>query len=110
MNRKPIRKVSKRQQERLREYARVRLAYLKEHPWCEICKDTMGLFENARDIHHRYGTVGPLLTDTWTFLAVCRFHHRYIHDNIATSRKMGWICEKGYWNNIKAVNKLKENK
>lgn len=89
---KPIRKVSTRQAKRLREYTKVRKAYLEEHPFCVMCG------REATEVHHSAGKVGALLTHTPLFFALCFHHHRWVHDNIEEARGMGLICSKGDWN------------
>lgn len=111
--RKPIRKVSKRQQERLKEYRKVREAYLKEHPLCKCCQvvaawSGVKTVAASEDIHHRFGKAGSLLCDVRGFLGVCRKHHDYIHNNPREAREWGWIAPKFQWNNPKVFDMPKQ--
>ena len=78
-----VRKISVKQSKRLREYAKVRIAFLLDNKYC-FC----GCL--ATDIHHKKGRMGTLLTNTDYFLAVCRD----CHSRIELSPK--WAKEKGY--------------
>jgi hypothetical protein len=53
-----MRKVSKKQAERLRAYNKVRKVYLLSNTHCEGCKN------DATEIHHKKGRLGSLLCDT----------------------------------------------
>lgn len=81
-----MRKVSKKQAKRLREYKKVRDQYITEHPVCEVD----GCYQYATEIHHKKGRVGDLLTDPEFFLAVCHEHHRYIEDHPDWAKKYGY--------------------
>jgi hypothetical protein len=79
-----LRAVSKSKHELLKEYAKVRGEYLREHPLCECCKDY------ATQIHHKSGR-GKYLCDKSTFMAACWFCHRRIHDNPAWAKERGFL-------------------
>lgn len=83
---KPIAKVSDKEKDRLKEYRKVRKAYLITHPKCEV----KGCQKVAMEVHHKKGRIGDLLIDTSTFMAVCDEHHRLIEDNPQ------WAKEQGY--------------
>ena len=40
------------------------------------------------------GRLGPLLTDTTYWMAVCNFHHRHIEDNRAESYERGYLIKR----------------
>jgi len=76
----------KRQQEN-RRYTKLRLDYLKDHPYCEAEVQCCGLL--ATDIHHKKGR-GVLLNATQYWLAVCRTCHDWVesHPNQAKELKL----------------------
>ena len=49
-------------------------------------------------VHHSRGRMGNLLNEMKHWIPLCFRCHRWVHDHIAESRKMGLICEKGLWN------------
>ena len=86
--------VSKKMSERLKEYRILRGKFLHEYQWC-CCDHNIYLKEptscsrRSEDIHHMRGR-GKFLLDKTTWLAVCRNHHRMIHDNPV------WAAQHGY--------------
>ena len=100
---KPIRRVSKKRAAQLREYARLRAVYLRQHPYCEVWLSERGIDEYAlhipwvpfsarsTEIHHKAGRTGWRLNDTSQWLAVCREAHEWIHDHPAEARKRGYL-------------------
>lgn len=101
--RKPLKKISARRAEQLREYAKVKrewwntLVYFNggATPLCEFdgC-----LQESEKTPHHARGRVHSLLTDTRHWRSLCRFHHAWVHAFPAKARNMGLLCELGKWN------------
>lgn len=85
--RKPIARVSERQKERLKEYAKVKRAILRKPVVCMVSN----CYNRATDIHHMRGRAGSLLTDKRFLLPVCRGCHMDIHDDPAWARKHGYI-------------------
>lgn len=85
MKRSPLRRVSRKQGERLAVYRVLKGHYFEEHPACEMprCKKW------AEDIHHKAGR-GINTNNVEFFMAVCRTCHRKIHDQPV------WAAEKGY--------------
>jgi hypothetical protein len=81
----PLKRVSKKQQARLRIYYKLRADYLAQHPVCEVCGSN-----GSQDIHHKAGR-GSRLNDTEHFVACCRQCHRWIHDNANEAREKGWL-------------------
>lgn len=84
VTRKPIRKVSKKQAGKIRDYLKVRLVFMNDNPFCAVCG------KSATDVHHRKGKIGELLTVARHFLAVCRSCHTQIEENPE------WAKEQGY--------------
>jgi hypothetical protein len=88
--RKPIRKVSKKQETRMARYFRIRNPYIKANPICMICKAAL-----ATDLHHRRGRIGKLLFDSRWFMALCRNCHSYLHEHVAWAKEKGYLVP--YW-------------
>jgi hypothetical protein len=83
--RKAIKPVSDKRKDQNAEYSVLRLAFLEQHPLCQVC-----LSEEANQIHHQRGKEGPWLTDTSEFLTICG----ECHDRIENNRE--WAAEQGY--------------
>lgn len=100
LKRKPIRKISGKQGQRLIAYYRLRDQFLKENPHCSVCWDERGedgWVYPARDVHHRSGRRGNRLLDVGTFLGVCRRHHDAIHRDMKWARQMGYCLPREQW-------------
>lgn len=89
-----MRKVSLKQQKRLREYNKLRDDFLKDNPYCQASVMCHGLI--ATDIHHVRGKIGDKLTDTENFMSVCRQCHIWIHDNDKQARDLGFLKSRLY--------------
>lgn len=77
--RRPVRRVSLRQAERLRLYRKAVRLWKKKHPFCQVCIDLKSQpIRKTDDPHHRRGR-GKYLLDEKTWLPVCRQHHEMIH-------------------------------
>ncbi len=50
-----------------------------------------GCVREATEIHHARGRVGKMLNDKRYWWALCREHHRYLHDHGKQSRKLGLL-------------------
>jgi hypothetical protein len=85
-SKKPIAKRSKKRAKEEAEYSKVRLAYLKIFPVCEV----LNCGNKSTEIHHRQGRIGALLTDVNHFLAVCEPCHKYIEMHPAWSKEQGY--------------------
>jgi len=79
-----MKKISEKRAKQLREYGKLRDAYLRAFPCCALC------YREATDIHHKAGRSGERLNDTSNFLAVCRACHSKIELNPT------WAKENGY--------------
>lgn len=81
----PPKKVSAKEKDRKKEYAKVREKFLNGR-WCAYhghgCIPT--------EVHHGAGKIGDLLTDTRYFVAVCREAHRMIEE------RPNWAKANGY--------------
>ena len=99
--RTPMRRMSKKREKELAEYARISTQWLKAHPNCEIgealllagypvaCK----LLSNH--VHHVRGRRGSLLCDTRYFMASCNgeCHPRWIHQtHPKQARELGLLA------------------
>lgn len=94
--RKKMPVVSKKRKALNKEYSEKRKVFLAQYPLCQICLDIRRrhLALPSTEIHHRAGRYQFLLReDTW--LAVCPFHHRYLHDNPHWAKLRGYIL--GPW-------------
>lgn len=67
-------------------YYAIRDPFMEANPVCQICRR-----EASTDLHHRKGRRGNLLFDTKWFMALCRTCHDYVHNNVANSKRMGWL-------------------
>jgi len=86
-NQKPISKVSVKQLERLKEYKKVRDAYMKEHPICEAQLDHCT--GKSTDLHHGRGRIGSLLTDVSNFHALCSYCHHVVETRPSMAKELG---------------------
>lgn len=73
----PIAKVSESRKDDLKEYRKLRKAFLIAHPKCQV----KGCQKVSMEVHHKEGRIGEKLNDVMTFLAVCDEHHRLIEEN-----------------------------
>jgi len=85
-SRKPLRKASKNQADKLATYYKLRAEFLATHPMCELPRCP----SQSRDVHHMQGR-GPNLNRVETWMACCRKHHDWIHQNPALARGMGLL-------------------
>lgn len=105
--RKPIRKVSKRQAAQLREYLKIKEGWLgrPENLCCKVCIDlylaqklSKDEIRFTQDVHHSRGRLNTLLCATEFWIPVCERCHAWIHANIEKARKKGYLCQPGEWN------------
>ena len=81
-----IRKLSKKRAKQMREYEKVRDAYLYANPFCLV----KNCNQMANQVHHMKGRIGMLLTDVRYFLAVCPYHHAKIEAMPLWAKEMGY--------------------
>jgi 5-methylcytosine-specific restriction endonuclease McrA len=86
MKRAPIRRVSKRRAEQLRDYAGQRIIFFSKKPTCEICGH-----KRSSEVHHTRGRIGAMLLDEQHWMAVCRGCHERIHRAPAWARACGFL-------------------
>jgi len=108
MKRTPIKRVSSKRAKELREYAKLREAYLAAHPYCQATILIAGLDEaevisrqghygngcivrDATEIHHVAKRYGSRLNDMSKWLAVCRGMHLYIEQDKTWARANGLL-------------------
>lgn len=72
----------------LRRYAAARAAFLArpENHWCRVF-----LGRRATEVHHTRGRAGRFLLDERCWVPVSRAGHRWIHENTAEARRLGWL-------------------
>jgi hypothetical protein len=85
---------SKGRKERLKEYRKVRDAFMKAHPNCAAPQ----CLNPSSECHHTRGRAGPLLTDVRGFASVCPECHAFIGEHPRWARSVGLLCEVGLWN------------
>ncbi len=83
---KPIAKVSEKRKKENLLYEKVRNEYMQKHPKCEF----KGCNSQSEDLHHMRSRK-YYLCDTSVFMAVCRNHHTWIHENDKESRDLGYL-------------------
>ena len=86
LRRTPLRKVSKKHRVALEFYFAKRKNFLALNPQCQIA----GCTAASQDIHHK-AKRGKNLNEEKTWLAVCRYHHDFIHSHPSASRKAGLL-------------------
>lgn len=108
MKRTPLRRVSIKRAKELREYSKLREAYLVAHPYCQVAIKINGLdeakvIENcghdgyggivrlATEIHHVGKRYGSRLNDTSKWLAVSRLMHLRIEQDKTWARANGLL-------------------
>lgn len=79
-----------------------RKKFLKDNPVCPVMT-LMGRTVRTKEIHHKRGRLGPLLTDTRHWLAVSKLGHRLIHASPEWARRNGFLCQVGEWNRTEDV-------
>lgn len=85
LKRTPLKKSSSKQAGRLKEYAKLREAYLECHKYCEVCGK-----QPSSQIHHR-ARRGKNLNDVSNFVATDFSCHQRIHNSPAWARENGWL-------------------
>lgn len=102
--RKPIRKFTSKREAMKRQYAKLRLDFLINNPWCAWgLKQKPPIRIRSEEIHHVRGRIGRLLNDQRFWLAVSTAGHNWIHNNMDAARGLGLLCQKGQWNNVPKI-------
>lgn len=112
--RTPIRRVSLKRAIANQNYYKLREAFLKAHPWCQVwlaergikegevaqdglCRwvDEAGLYYGcapiSTEIHHKKKPKATYLNDVSTWMAVCRESHEWIENHKSQAREHGWL-------------------
>jgi hypothetical protein len=90
LKRTPLKKRSTKMEKEMAGYRVERDIFLSEHPQCEYRTDNYRCCNLSRDIHHMQGR-GPNLRRQETWMAICRRHHDWIHDNANKARELGFL-------------------
>ena len=87
-NQKPIKKVSKSMEVKLKEYSRRKKEFmsLPENKYCPVYPNRL-----ATEVHHSKGRIGSLLLNTEFWIAVSSDGHKFIHENDSWSRRKGYL-------------------
>ncbi len=103
--RKPLKKQSRHQRNRLRKYYPISEAFLArpENLLCAICvalnKDSPAhIIRPATETHHARGRNSVLLYDERHFRPSCYWCRLVPHEHKAWARKHGLLCEAHLWN------------
>lgn len=83
---KMIAGISKKHQNRLTKYIKIRETFMKEHPMCEC---GMGCGLPSTDVHHMKGKIGDLLFDTRFFKALNRICHTWVETHPKEAKELG---------------------
>lgn len=107
--RKPIRHTSTARAKQLREYRKVKYAFLCEHTRCEVCKRPLIFAE--RELHHAYGRNGRLLCWVPGFRCLCHRCHSAVHLLPTLAIERGYMGPMGTFNDYsRAVAHYEANK
>ena len=96
-----IRHTSKSRAKQLREYRKLKAAFLSEHSTCFGCGKWIAL--DLRELHHRFGRVGRLLCWVPGFTCACHACHWNIKNAphlMTPIARAGLECPKGCWNDF----------
>jgi hypothetical protein len=78
----------------LKEYHRLSALYLKENKQCGVCG------KPSKEVHHKAGRTGFLLTHLPLWMPVCRACHDDIHFGSMRGKGPKWAEENGYKVNL----------
>ena len=80
-----LNKISEKRKNQNRDYSKLRVEFLRSNPFCGVCQ------QGATEIHHMNGRSNQRLIDTDFFLPVCRYCHKWIHENPESAREWGYL-------------------
>ena len=76
--------------------------------YCPVVQSVKELRESRRyghptsaklnEVHHLFGRLGDLLRWQPGWIALSKAGHRWVHNNPAKARELGFLCEIGDWN------------
>lgn len=106
---KRIRRTSTARAKQLREYRKIKAEFLKSRPSCFWCGTLLRVED--RELHHKYGRAGRLLTWEPGFRCLCDWHHRMVHSEPAWAIKHSLLGPMGTFNDYnRAVAHYEANK
>ena len=82
---KPLKTESRTRRLASRIYSVKRKQFMHYHPICEFGE----CFARSEECHHVHLRNGKNYLDSSTWLALCRDHHRWIHDHARKARSLG---------------------
>lgn len=82
-----IKKVSVKMKSKIAMYTKARAHYLMQNPNCKAKLHGCQLL--ASDVHHMEGRIGDRLTDSSTWIPVCRSCHIFIETHPMLSKELG---------------------
>lgn len=84
----PIKKESSKRKKKSAVYSVLRNKYLLDNPTCEICCSAF-----SGEIHHKYAGADrdKYMNDTSTWMALCNFCHKELHENPIWARENGYL-------------------
>tara|TARA_R110000782_G_scaffold193423_1_gene282980 strand:- start:43 stop:402 length:360 start_codon:yes stop_codon:yes gene_type:complete len=88
LKRKPLKKESSKRQKKSSIYSVLNKKYLEDHSLCEICCSSY-----SGEIHHKFAGADrdKYMNDTSTWMALCHFCHKSIHENPKWARENGYL-------------------
>jgi hypothetical protein len=85
-------RVNKARRTLLKAYKAQRKAFLAKHPRCEVLPNL-----RSEEINHKFGRTGKLFLWEKGWIAVSRFGHAWIHQNVKAAQELGWLAKQGEW-------------
>jgi hypothetical protein len=89
---KPIPKISKKHNKKLRDYSIISKKFKEDNPICQA--NITGCTFDATEVHHMKGRTGALLTDVKYFISLCHNCHTYIELNPLEAKAKGWSFDR----------------
>lgn len=86
LRRTPLRRQSKKRADESKIYSERRKVFLEAHPECECTWSAC--FAKSVDVHHKRLRTGQNFLNEKTWMALCRAHHNYIHNNAKHARML----------------------
>lgn len=88
LKRSPLKKESSKRQKKSSIYSVLKRKYLEDNSLCEICCSSY-----SGEIHHKFAGADrdKYMNDTSTWMALCNFCHKEVHENPRWAREMGYL-------------------